>query len=142
MMAPQPSLTVGAGGANGNIITFTGLLGPHAPVPVVPAGVLPHTAEVTYFATMEWQPGVTGMVGVDVNAPPSMLYWVVKPVTAVTAGSVNADAQVFAGAVNTGAAGNTTTLTILPGPHNKPLPVVPANVLPQSAVKTYRARTV
>ena len=81
------------------------------------------------------------MAGVDVNAPPSMLYWTVKSETSVTAGSINADAQVLAGAVNTGAAGNTTTLTILPGPH-KPLPVVPANVLPQSAVKTYRARTV
>ena len=84
---------------------------------------------------------MAGMVGEAVNAVPSILYWTVKPEIAVTVGSVNADAQVLAGAVNTGAAGNTTTLTILPGPH-KPLPVVPANVLPQSAVKTYRARTV
>ena len=85
---------------------------------------------------------MAGIVGVAVNAVPSILYWKVKPATAGTAGRVNAVAQVLAGAVKTGAAGNITTLTVLPGPHNKPLPVVPANVLPQSAVKTYRARTV
>ena len=75
------------------------------------------------------------MVGEAVNAVPSILYWTVKPEIAVTVGSVNADAQVFAGAVNTGAAGNTTTLTVLPGPHS-PVPGVPAAVLPQAAAKT------
>ena len=78
------------------------------------------------------------MAGVDVNAPPSMLYWTVKSETSVTAGSINADAQLLAGAVNTGAAGKFTTLTVLLFPH-APVPVVPAGVPPHPDVVTYRA---
>lgn len=90
---------------------------------------------------MEWQPGVVGITGEAVKLPPSILYSAVKPDTEGTEGSVNADAQVLAGAVMTGAAGNITILTILLGPHN-PDPTVPAGVLPQAAESIYRACTV
>ena len=40
-------------GAAGNITTFTVLLGPHAPVPVVFAAVLPHAVASTYLAMIE-----------------------------------------------------------------------------------------
>ena len=55
MNGPQPEAgrIVGAGGASGNITTFTALLCAHTPVPGVPAGVLPHAEEVTYRAIME-----------------------------------------------------------------------------------------
>lgn len=92
-------------GAVGNMTTFTVLLCAHGPVPGVPAGILPHADEVIYRATMEWQPGVVGIIGVAVNAPPSMLYWAVKPPTETTVGSVNAELQVFDGAIKTGTAG-------------------------------------
>jgi hypothetical protein len=51
---------------------------------------------------------VAGMVGETAKPPPSMLYCVVNPATVVTDGSVKAAAQVFAGAVMTGAVGKTT----------------------------------
>ena len=84
---------------------------------------------------MVWQPGVVGIVGLAAYAPPSTLYWMLKPATAATLGNTKADAQVFAGAVITGALGKITTFTVLLGPHN-PLPAVPANVAPQSAART------
>ena len=69
-----------------------------------------------------------------------MLYSTVKPATGVTVGNVNADAQVFDGALITGAVGNITTLTVLLAPHD-PVPEVPAKVAPQSAASTYLAVT-
>ena len=74
------------------------------------------------------------VLGDIVYAPPSMLYCTLNPATDVTAGKVNADAQVLAGAVITGAAGNITTLTVLLGPH-EPVPTVPMPILPQAEVK-------
>jgi hypothetical protein len=59
----------------------------------------------------------------------------------VTLGNKNADAQVFVGAVITGAFGKMTTLTILLLPH-EPVPAVPAGVFPQAEVSTYCAWTV
>ena len=76
------------------------------------------------------------MVGEAAKPLPSMLYCAVNPATVVTDGSTNAAAQVFAGAVMTGAAGNTTTLTVLLVPQ-EPVPAVPAGVLPQADVRTY-----
>ena len=70
-----------------------------------------------------------------------MLYSTLNPATALTAGNVNADPQVLAGAVITGAVGKITTLTELLAPHD-PVPAVPAAVLPQVAAKTYCAVTV
>ena len=99
-------------GAAGNITTFTVLLLPHEPVPTVFAGVDPHADVRTYLATMEWQPGVEGMAGDDVNVPPSILNCVVNPGTEVTLGKVKAALQVFAGASNVGAAGNTTKFLV------------------------------
>jgi hypothetical protein len=64
-----------------------------------------------------------------------MLYSMVKPLTAVTLGSVKAEAQVFAGALITGAFGKITTFTVLLTPH-EPVPAVPAVVAPQVAVNT------
>ena len=61
-------------GAVGNITTLTVLLAPHAPVPVVPAVVLPQSAVSTYLVIIVWQPGVVGTVGEDVKPPPSILY--------------------------------------------------------------------
>ena len=55
-------------------------------------------------------------------------------VTGVTVGKVNDDAQVLAGAVIMGAAGNITTLTVLLASHD-PVPIVPVAVLPHAAVK-------
>ena len=122
-------------GANGYINTFTVLLLPHDPLPGVPAGVFPHADEVTYRAIMSLQPGVVGISGVSVKPPPSILYSTVNPATGDTDGSVNADAQVLAGAVITGAVGKITTLTVLLFPHT-PVPGVPAAVPPQAAVIT------
>ena len=82
-----------------------------------------------------WQPGVVGIVGLATNAPPSTLYWILKPATADTLGNTKADAQVFAGAVSSGALGNTTTWIVLLFPH-APVPAVPARVAPQSAAST------
>ena len=50
IIEPQPELTVGAAGANGKITTLTVLLGPHKPVPAVPAAVPPQAAAKTYRA--------------------------------------------------------------------------------------------
>ena len=69
-----------------------------------------------------------------------MLYSTLNPLTAVTLGSVKADAQVFAGALMLGALGKITTLTELLTPQ-EPVPAVPAAVAPQAAAKTYRAVT-
>ena len=92
-------------GAVGNITTFTILLTPHGPVPAVPAAILPHAADNTYLACTVWQPGVV-VLGAAENALPSMLYCTLNPETAGTVGKVNAEAQVLAGAVITGAVGN------------------------------------
>ncbi len=81
------------------------------------------------------------VLGTAEYAPPSILYCVLNPLTAVTVGKVNAEAQVLAGAIITGALGNITTLTELLAPHN-PVPAVPAVVAPQVADKTYCAVTV
>lgn len=51
-------------GAVGNITTLTILLFRHAPVPMLPAGVLPHAVFKTYLADIVWQPGVLGITGV------------------------------------------------------------------------------
>jgi hypothetical protein len=125
-------------GAVGKITTLTSLLSPQVPVPAVPAVVVPQSAANTYLAFIVWQPGVDGTAGETEKAPPSMLYWTVNPETEGTDGNVKAEAQVLAGAVITGAAGNITTWTILLTPHG-PLPVEPAAVVPQAAVKTYCA---
>jgi hypothetical protein len=112
----KAALHVLAGGDNagavGKITTFTVLLLPHRPVPAVLAAVGPQAEVRTYLATIEWQPGVVGIVGVDVNVPPSMLNWIVKPATVVTVGRVKAALQVFAGAISVGAVGNTTKFLV------------------------------
>ena len=82
-----------------------------------------------------WQPGVVGIVGLAAYAPPSTLYWILKPATAATLGKLKAEAQVFAGAVIVGALGEITTLTVLLLPHT-PVPGVPAAVNPQVEVNT------
>jgi hypothetical protein len=84
---------------------------------------------------MVWQPGVVGIVGLAANASPSMLYSTLKPATVLTVGKLNADAQVFAGAVIVGAFGKITTLTVLLFPH-APVPAVPARVVPQVELST------
>ena len=76
------------------------------------------------------------MVGEAEKAPPSILYCVVKFVTDVTLGNVNAALQVLAGAVITGAVGKIVTLTVLLAAHG---PAVVVVVLPQSADKKYAA---
>ena len=81
------------------------------------------------------------MLGEAENAPPSILYSTLKPVTAVTVGKINADAHVPAGSVIVGAVGNITTLTVLLTPH-EPGPAVLVVVLPQAAVRKYSATTV
>ena len=70
-----------------------------------------------------------------------MLYCTVNPDTDATVGKLKDGKHEFAGAVMTGAEGNMTTLTELLDPHD-PLPVVPAEVLPHAAAKTYLACTV
>ena len=82
-----------------------------------------------------WQPGVVGIVGLAPNAPPSMLYCTLKPLTAAILGKLKADAQVFVGASIDGAFGKITTLTVLLLPH-APVPGVPATVKPQVEVNT------
>ena len=67
--------------------------------------------------------------------PPSILYSTVNPETAGTVGSTNADAQVLAGAVNTGAFGKIITETKLLDPQ-APLPAVPADIGPQAVAVT------
>ena len=84
---------------------------------------------------MVWQPGVVGTVGLAANASPSMLYSTLKPATVLTVGKLNAEAQVFAGAVIVGALGKITTLTVLLLPH-APVPAVPAAVAPHVEVNT------
>jgi hypothetical protein len=64
-----------------------------------------------------------------------MLYSTLNPETAVTEGSVNAEAHVGAGSVMTGALGNMTVLTVLLAPQ-RPEPGVPAVMVPQSAAST------
>ena len=78
------------------------------------------------------------MVGEADQAVASILYSTLNPVTGVTVGKVNAVPQVFVGTVIVGAAGNITTLTVL----DRQVLAVAAGVVPQAAVKTYRACTV
>ena len=78
------------------------------------------------------------MLGEAENAPPSILYSTLNPVTAVTVGKVNADAHVPAGAVIVGAVGKITTLTVLLTPQVE-VPAVPAAVAPHIAAVTYLA---
>ena len=85
------------------------MLSPHAPLPAVPADVVPHVDVNTYLATIVWQPGVVGIVGDGAKPLPSILYSAVNPLTAGTDGKLNAALHVFAGAVITGAVGKTTT---------------------------------
>ena len=75
------------------------------------------------------------MPGEAENDPPSILYSILNPLTAVTVGNVNADAHVLAGAVITGAVGKITTLTVLLAKQPAGA-VVPTALLPQAAVKT------
>ena len=99
-------------GAEGKITTLTVLLAPHAPGPWVVGVVDPQSVVTTYRALTVWQPGVV-VLGEDEYAPPSILYSTLNPVTAVTVGKTNIAAQVFAGAVITGAVGKTTALIVL-----------------------------
>ena len=69
------------------------------------------------------------------NVAPSILYSILNPVTVVTVGKTNSDAQVLAGVASAEAAGKITTLTVL----EKQGLAVPANVVPQAADKTYLA---
>ena len=78
------------------------------------------------------------VLGVDEKGPPSILYSILKPGTAIIDGRANEDAHVLAGAVITGAAGKITTLTILLIAHD-PAPVAPAGVAPHAMVRTYWA---
>ena len=55
---------------------------------------------------------MVGIVGEAEKLPPSILYSIVKPLTEVTVGKLNAALQVLTGAVITGAAGNTTKLFV------------------------------
>ena len=71
----------------------------------VKAAVKPQAAVFTYLAAIVWQPGVVGIAGAAVHAPPLILYCTVKPTTGVTAGNTNAALQVFVGAVSTGSDG-------------------------------------
>jgi len=69
-----------------------------------------------------------------------MLYCTVNPATAGIVGNVIAPLQVFSGAVNAGAVGNITILTILLVEQELGEgPGVPATVFPQAAVRIYRA---
>ena len=77
------------------------------------------------------------MPGAGANAPPSILYSTLNPVTTGTTGKIIADSQVFAGAVIVGANGYITTFAVLLFPH-APLPGVPAGMPPHTCV-TYRA---
>ena len=80
--------------------------------------------------------------GAAANVPPSILYSMLNPATAVTVGKANADAQVLAGAVITGAAGKTTTFTRLLIMHGPVVRTVPGPLVPQAAVVLYLASTV
>ena len=64
-----------------------------------------------------------------------MLYSTLNPLKAATVGNVKAEAQVFAGALITGAVGKITTFTVLLTPQD-PVPAVPAAVVPQVADNT------
>ena len=64
-----------------------------------------------------------------------------KPATGGTAGKLNMDAHVFAGAEITGAVGKITILIVLLIPHVAG-PVAPAAVEPHADVSAYWARTV
>jgi len=99
-------------GADGKITTLTGLLIPHAPGPIVVTVVEPHAADNTYLAVTVWHPGVVVLGEAEYN-PPSILNSTLNPETAETTGRVNIAAQVFAGSVMAGAAGNTTALIAL-----------------------------
>ena len=74
------------------------------------------------------------MVGDAANAPPSILYSILNPVTAVTVGKVNAEPHVFAGAVSDGAVGKITTETLELALH-APVPVAPAALVPHALDK-------
>jgi len=87
---------------------------------------------------MVWQPGVVGTAGEEANAPPSILYWIVKSCTDGTDGKVNPVLQVLAGEVITGEGGKMTTFTIFPGPQGSE-PAVPAGIVPQAVAVTYLA---
>ena len=126
-------------GARGKITTLSVLLGPHAPVPGVPAGMPAHADSVTYRAWIVWQPGVV-VLGAETNGPASILYSTAKPGTVGTVGNVNATAQVFAGAAITGAGGKIMAPTMLLTLH-VPGPTEPAGVVPQLEASTYRAWT-
>jgi hypothetical protein len=78
---------------------------------------------------------VVGIAAEPVNVPPSILYSTLNPVTKVTVGNVNADAQVLAGVASAGASGNITTLTVF----DKQVLGVPAAVPPQAAARRYLA---
>lgn len=132
---PHPGLTTGADGAAGKITTLTVLLSQPLP-PEVPGAIEPHEEIKVYLASIEWQPGVVIEAGVEVKLPPSILYSIVNPEMEGTEGSVNAEAQVLIGTVNTGAAGKTTALTVASGQITL---MEFARVLPQSAVSLYLA---
>lgn len=114
MLVLQVLAIVARVGAAGKITTETVLLSPQIPVPEEFAAVVPQVEVNTYLAFTVWQPGVVGIVGVAENAPPLILYWAVKPFATGNVGNENAALQVFAGAVITGAEGNTVK-TLEPG---------------------------
>ena len=74
-------------------------------------------------------------IGSEVYNPPSMLYSIVKPLTAATLGKLKFDAQVFEPAVNTGAGGKITAF-VLTGSQAIPSETASAAVLPQAAINT------
>jgi len=120
---------------------------------IVPAGVVPHDEESLYLAFIVQHPGVFvsklfiaeppvfKLELYGLSAPPGACtaYSAVKPEIIGTAViSASLVLQVFAKGVNTGAAGNITTLTVLLLAH-APVPTLLAGVVPHAAVSTYLA---
>jgi hypothetical protein len=82
-----------------------------------------------------------GIAGVVIYVPPSILYSVLNPVIAGTAGKMNPVVQVFEGCVRTGATGKITTLTTLLEPQGM-VPTDPAGIEPQPDARAYLAEIV
>jgi hypothetical protein len=107
------------------------------PGPTLPAGVPSQLFANTYLATTEWHPIVL-VEGLLENAPPSMLYSTLKPKIFGTDGRVKASAQVGAGGVNNGPAGNTVAKMVASWQAGIVLTEF-APVVPHEEVNLYRA---